>query len=137
MKTTAYPLLISTLLVLLLGYTSFSKLMTLTSFKEELSKVPLLSAGAAIVAPAIPLAEMTIVVLLLFPRTRLQGLYCSAVLLSAFTVYLLVMLLFAPYLPCSCGGIINGMGWWEHALFNAGMIGLCVCGVHRYKGRAL
>jgi hypothetical protein len=35
-----------------------------------------------------------------------------------FTVYIGCMLLFAPDLPCSCGGIIRQLSWKQHLLLN-------------------
>ena len=131
MKTHAFPLFVSSVLVLLFGYTAFSKLLTLSAFEDDLSRIPFISGGASVLAPAIPMTELVIMLLLLFPATWLKGLYFSAGLLSVFTAYLIGMLLLAPEVPCSCGGVISGMGWWEHVGMNAGFIGLAVAGLKR------
>jgi hypothetical protein len=113
----------SSLLIFLFAYTAFNKFSELGLFAATLSRMPLIGTGAAVLAPAVPLAELVIVLLLLFPATRLKGLYVSLAALSLFTVYLVLMLLFVPHLPCSCGGVISGMGWWAHVGMNVGLVG--------------
>jgi hypothetical protein len=114
--------IISSLLILLFGYTSFSKLLTLDQFSSVLARMPLIGNGAGVLAFAIPLAELGIVLLLLFERTRYRGLKVSLALLVLFTIYLLLMVLFAPHMPCSCGGVISKMSWQDHLIFNLGLI---------------
>jgi hypothetical protein len=114
--------IISSLLILLFAYTSFSKLLTLDQFSSVLARMPLIGNGAGVLAFAIPLAELGIVLLLLFERTRYRGLKVSLALLVLFTIYLLLMVLFAPHMPCSCGGVISKMSWQDHLIFNLGLI---------------
>jgi hypothetical protein len=136
MKPTVAILILSALLLFLFGYTGITKLMDLEGFRTDLSRVPLIDKGAAVLAVAVPSAELAIVLLLFFSSTRLQGLYGAAGLLSLFTLYLVAMLLFAPRLPCSCGGVINGMGWWEHVGMNVGLVVFTMMGIRRFqKGR--
>lgn len=119
----------SSLLILLFGYTASSKIFNHAVFEATLDKTPFISQGAAVLSWLVPLSEIGIVLLLLFSKTRSKGLYASALLLGVFTLYLVVMLISGEKLPCSCGGVINGMGWWEHVAMNVGFIGLSVWGV--------
>ena len=123
----------SSLLVLIFAYTALSKLAALPTFRYMLGQVPFIGKGAAALSVLLPLTELVVVLLLLFPATRLQGFYASAGLLSLFLVYLTYMLLVAPEKPCSCGGVINGMGWWEHVGMNVFLIGVAVMGIHKTK----
>jgi hypothetical protein len=66
----------------------------------------------------IPSVEIGISLLLVIPNLRKPGLLFSASLMSLFTLYIAYMLLFTPELPCSCGGILNSLGWKEHLIFN-------------------
>lgn len=125
--------LISSLLVLLFGYTAFSKIFFLASFRGLLERLPFIGNGAGVLAFAIPLAELGIVLLLLVTRTRLYGLAASIGLLFLFTIYLGLMIAFAPHLPCSCGGIISSLGWREHVLLNAGLLASCVLAIRVRK----
>jgi hypothetical protein len=121
--------ILSTLLLFLFGYTAFSKLMDYARFAGALARLPVISRGAGALAVAVPLAELVIVLLLLFPSTRLKGLYGSLGLLSVFTVYLVYLLLFVPHLPCACGGVIGALGWKGHVALNVGLIGVTVWGI--------
>ncbi|MDR6919500.1 hypothetical protein J2Y40_000330 [Chryseobacterium sp. 2987] len=38
--------------------------------------------------------------------------------MSAFTIYIYIILNYSDFVPCSCGGILEKLGWWEHLLFN-------------------
>lgn len=124
---------ISLLLIFLFAYTGSSKLLDSKGFAAVLSKIPLIGRGAGIVAILLPLAELLIVLLLLFEKTRLTGLYASLALLLLFTVYLVYMVLAVPHLPCSCGGVISSMSWKQHVVFNVVFIVLTVIGIRSTK----
>jgi len=38
--------------------------------------------------------------------------------MTAFTVYIFLILNYSPFVPCSCGGVLEDLGWWEHLWFN-------------------
>jgi hypothetical protein len=69
--------------------------------------------GMAVIA-----AEFAIPVLLFFESTVLYGYLLSFLLLLLFTAYILLMFLLSPYLPCSCGGLIEALTWRQHIFFN-------------------
>src|SRR5438034_7109110 len=110
--------IISSLLILLFLYTALSKLFDHAAFKYTLSKSPLIGGKAAVVALALPITEGLVASLLFFPRTRLWGLYGSFLAMTIFTLYLAYMIIFAPNLPCSCGGVLKQMSWNQHLVFN-------------------
>jgi hypothetical protein len=120
---------ISCLLVLLFVYAAGSKLMDHTKFRVEIGKSPLLTAFAGLVAWAIPIIEMGIALLLSFTRTRLPGLYASFTLMVLFTVYIGWILRFSPYVPCSCGGVLQKLNWTTHLWFNIFFVGISALGV--------
>lgn len=131
MKKTAD--IITALLILLFSYTAISKFTALHSFTTTLGKAPVIKQGAAVIAPLLPTIEAIIVLLLFFERTKLKGLYASLVLLLVFTIYLAGIILFAPTLPCSCGGVISKMSWKQHVVFNLGFIVLTGLAIRMYK----
>ncbi len=63
-------------------------------------------------------AEFSIPVLLFFESTALYGYLLSFLLLLLFTAYIILMFALSPYLPCSCGGLIESLSWGQHILFN-------------------
>lgn len=115
--------------VFLFSYAAVSKLIGYSVFKDQLTQVPLLSEAAHFLVWAIPVAELMVVILLLWPSTRGWGILAFIFLMLVFTIYLIYILNFSPYVPCSCGGVISGMGWKSHILFNLFFIGLAVLGI--------
>lgn len=120
---------ISCLLVLLFVYAAGSKLLDYTKFRVEIGKSPLLTAIAAPVAIAVPVIELVIALLLSFTRTRLLGLYASFTLMVLFTAYIFYILRFSPYVPCSCGGVLQKLNWTTHLYFNLFFILIAALGV--------
>lgn len=123
------------LLVLLFTYAALSKLVDFQKFQVELGKSPLLNAFSVWVAYGVPISELVLVTLLFFPRTQLVALYCSFSLMVLFTAYIIAILQFSDYVPCSCGGVLQNMTWTEHLWFNIFFIVLCAAAVLLYPNR--
>lgn len=107
------------LLIILWGTTSASKLGDLHGFKTELAKQVFSGQFSAFLLIAVPAAELATATLLAFTKTRLYGLIASLLLITAFTVYIVLVL--AGYfnkVPCSCGGVLKWLGWKAHLVFN-------------------
>jgi len=122
--------IISFLFIVLFAYAAFSKLFEYELFRAQIGKSPMITQYAPFLAWAVPGVEILICILLLFPRTRLIGFYSSFTLMYLFTGYIFMMLTFSPYVPCSCGGVLSGMGWKEHLYFNAAFTLLAVAGIY-------
>lgn len=118
--------IIVSLLILLFSYTAFSKLLDLSFFRAQMELFPVLDYFPGTAAIGIPVTELFIVALLLYPPTMRMGLKASSMLLLLFTLYLLLMIMTVPDLPCSCGGVISTMSWSQHILFNLFCIALSV-----------
>ncbi len=125
--------IISALFVLLWCYAAVSKLLDYRTFKVQLGKSPLITEFAGFAAIAVPLSELTIAGLLLAglyrQRYRLWGLYLSLFLMTLFTAYIIAILNFSYYIPCSCGGILSSLGWTEHVIFNLVFVVLAIVGI--------
>lgn len=121
--------LICLLYILLFVYAAVSKLMDFENFQVELGQSPLLSAFAGWVSWVVPISELIIALLLVFPRFRLIGLFAAFSLMVMFTTYIIIILNFSSFVPCSCGGILEEMGWTEHLLFNIVFILLALLGL--------
>src|SRR5690606_26685834 len=72
------------------------------------------------------LGELAIALMLCFSKSRTLGLYLFLGFMTAFTVYIFLILNYSPFVPCSCGGVLEKMGWWEHLWFNGVVCFLCV-----------
>jgi hypothetical protein len=121
--------IICSLLIILFIYSSLSKLSAYDRFSVQLSKSPFITSFYKLVAWSIPAAEIIISFLLTIKKTRLLGLYASFFLMSLFTAYLVIMLNFSYYIPCSCGGVLEYLSWEQHIVFNAFFIVIAGVGV--------
>lgn len=104
--------------ILLFIYAAVSKLMDFEAFQVQLAQSPLLSAYAGAISYAVIIVEIILAVMLCLSKTRLIGLYASFGLMVSFTVYIYLILNFSDFVPCSCGGILEKLGWTEHLIFN-------------------
>lgn len=114
----------SAMLLCLFLYTAVSKLADYNRFERVLHMAPQLHRFSVAAAVTVPVAELLVCVLLFFPATRKAGAAVSFLLLAVMTGYLVYMLLYAPELPCRCGGVISMLGWKQHVWFNLFFMGL-------------
>lgn len=129
MKTKALLELIIFLLILLFVYAASSKLLDFPKFEVQVSQSPLLTPIAAIVAWSIPIVELIVSMLLAIPRSRAMGLYGAFTLMVMFTAYIAAILQMDDNIPCSCGGVLEKMGWTEHLIFNIAFLVLALTGI--------
>lgn len=120
---------ISLLFVLIFTYTAMSKLLDFEQFRVQIGQSPLLSAFAGYVAIGIPAIEIIISLMLSISKLRLIGLYASFSLMIMFTAYIIIILNFSDFIPCSCGGVLEELEWTEHLIFNVGFILLALIGI--------
>ncbi len=121
--------IISALFILLWCYAAISKMLDYETFRVQLGKSPLITEFAGFAAVAVPLSELVIAGMLLTKRLRLQGMYASLFLMTLFTAYIIAILNFSYYIPCSCGGILNSLGWTEHVIFNLVFVVLAITAI--------
>lgn len=117
------------LLILLFGYAAVSKLAAHSTFTLQLSQSPFIESYAPLLTWAVPGTELLAVVLLIFKRTKLDGLYLSLFLMTAFTAYIYAMLHYSYYIPCSCGGVLALLSWKAHLGVNVYFTALAIAGI--------
>lgn len=110
-------------------YAAVSKLLDFENFRVQLGQSPLLSAFAGFIVWIVPLAELFIALLVMSKKWRLMGLFASFSLMIMFTAYIYIILNYSSFIPCSCGGILEKMGWREHLIFNSVFIILAAAGI--------
>jgi uncharacterized membrane protein YphA (DoxX/SURF4 family) len=125
--------IIAYLFILLFIYASVNKLADYENFSAELGKSPLLTAFADWVAWIIPTIELVIVALLTVPQWCLAGFYAAFSLMTMFTAYIVTILKFSDYIPCSCGGVLQNMSWNQHLVFNIVFVVLGFVGIILYE----
>ena len=126
------------LLVLLFIYAAFSKLIDFKSFQSDMNNQPFPDSWTPFLTWSIPAIEIAIAGCLLFQTTTLTGLYASLFVMIVFTIYILLVLLHVfPYVPCSCGGVINKLTWPQHLIFNVFFVSIAAAGIviekNKYK----
>ena len=109
----------SYLFILLFLYAAISKLLDFETFTVQLAQSPLFSAYAGIIAWLVPALEIIIAVLLVFERFRIPALFAAFALMVMFTAYIVIILNFSDFIPCSCGGVLEKLSWTQHLIFNA------------------
>jgi hypothetical protein len=102
----------------LFTYAAISKIIDFENFRIQLGQSPLLSSFATQIAWTVPALELLISGLLFFKRHRLKALLAAYALMVMFTSYIYIILNYSSYIPCSCGGILEKLGWTEHLIFN-------------------
>jgi uncharacterized membrane protein YphA (DoxX/SURF4 family) len=117
------------LYILLFVYAAVSKLLDFENFQVQLGQSPLLSAFAGWVSWGVVIVELFISLLLIFPKYRLAGLFAAFSLMVLFTTYIFIILNYSSFIPCSCGGILEKLGWKEHLVFNMLFILLAIVGI--------
>jgi hypothetical protein len=110
-------------------YTALDKIRSYDTFVADMQKSVLIPAPLVpFTAGAVIVAELLIAGLLLGKQTRRVAFLLAALLLLLFTGYILLMLTFSPYLPCSCGGFIQALSWPQHLAFNSFLLASCIIG---------
>jgi hypothetical protein len=123
--------IVSCLFIILYIYAGLTKLIDGHKFYDNINNSPILGGItiASIASWAIPMAELIVAFLIAWPKTRLKGMYAALGLIAIFTTYILGILFFSPYIPCSCGGVIAILSWNQHLLFNIGCTLLAILGI--------
>lgn len=107
------------LIFILLFYSAVSKIIGYDLFVNNLDKSPFFKGiNTSIIAIGVIGLEILIPILLFFNSTNKAAYLLSFSLFSLFTGYIIMMFLFSPYLPCSCGGLIEKLSWEQHIYLN-------------------
>lgn len=118
--------LICLLYVSLFVYAAVSKILEFENFQAQLGQSPILGAYAGFLSYFVIITELAVALLLVFSKTRILALYAAFELMVLFTVYIIIILNFSYTIPCSCGGVLENMGWKEHLAFNIFFVFLAV-----------
>jgi hypothetical protein len=121
--------ILSALFILLFVYTGIGKLLDHRFFEATLSKSPLIGSASTIFSYVLPVVELGIAALLFVHQRIRVGWYATFALMLMFTGYIAYMLLSQSKLPCSCGGVLKGLTWGEHLLFNVAFTILAFAGL--------
>jgi len=122
--------IISALFIVLYLYTALDKIYNFNFFRAQLTGYPYIQHYPQTVALVVPMVEIAVSCLLYFSVTRRIGLYAALLLITVFTVYLILMLMNnAADLPCTCGGVLKNMTWKQHIVFNISFVFLALSAI--------
>ncbi|MFZ5977600.1 MAG: MauE/DoxX family redox-associated membrane protein [Bacteroidota bacterium] len=119
----------SSVLIFVFLYSSLQKIINFNNFIATLSKSLFLyneftkETGIFVI-----LIEIAIVLLLISSRLKIWGFLFSFLILLLFNGYIILMIVYSPYLPCSCGGFIEELTWGQHIAFNFLLIAFSLYG---------
>ena len=128
--------LITWFFIFLFVYTGVVKLSEVHLFREQLLSSPFLGPFAGIFNWALPIGEILLAIALFIPRFELKALYATLILMSLFTIYVIVIYFFDSHLSCSCGGIIEELTPKQHILFNTSCVFLSTLAIAMRKRNA-
>lgn len=114
---------------LMFAYAGATKLIEHEKFLVQLGQSPMLLDFAELIAWFIPVTELIIAVMLLWPtqKIKLAGVYGFITLMTIFCFYIIAILNFEEHIPCACGGILGELESWSgHLVFNVLFILLAV-----------
>ncbi|AEW01215.1 hypothetical protein A4D02_32845 [Niastella koreensis] len=121
-------------LILLFAYAAITKIQDYQAFTAQIATSPILAWISKPMAIFIPTVELITCLALIIPKLRLYGLYASFALMLSFTLYISALFTFSTKLPCSCGGIIDELGWKNHLIFNCFFVLISIIGIRLEKG---
>jgi putative oxidoreductase len=130
MKRKDHLLYLALPLIGLFAYTAFSKLLTPEAFRKAMLNQPLPETMSHLLVWLLPLTELAVAGLLLYPPWRRWGFALASGLLTGFTAYTgLILSGYFGYVPCSCGGLLEQLSWEQHLWVNLLFWGLSLCGL--------
>lgn len=129
MRTRIVVEIISFLLVTLFVYAALNKLLDYEKFVIQIGQSPVLIGLGPVMGWIVIAVELVISAMIIFSITRLLGFYAAFTLMVMFTAYIGAILNFSSFIPCSCGGILEKLGWTEHLIFNIAFVILSVVAI--------
>jgi uncharacterized membrane protein YphA (DoxX/SURF4 family) len=129
MKKAIVVEILAFLFMLLFLYAAMNKVLDYQKFTVQIGQSPLLTGFGGSIPWLVITIEIIISLLLVLPRFRLIGFFAAFSLMTMFTTYIVIILNFSSSIPCSCGGILEKLGWTEHLIFNSAFIVLGLSGI--------
>lgn len=120
---------IAALYTLLFVYAAVSKLLDFENFQIQLRQSSIVGAFAGTLFWLVPLSEILISIGLWIPKLRTAAFFCCYTLMLMFSGYIFLILHFSSYVPCSCGGVLDDMGWMTHFYFNLAFVVLAAIAI--------
>lgn len=117
------------LFVLLFVYAALNKLLEYQKFTIQIGQSPILTGFGSWLPAVVIGSELGLAVMLMISRYRRIALYGCFSIMVMFTVYIAAILNLGVFIPCSCGGVLEKLGWTEHLIFNCVFVVLALVGI--------
>jgi len=124
------------LFIPLYTYTALMKLLNFPVYRIKMRRQPFPEPLKELFVWGVPTVELLMAVFLIIPyllaspRLVKYSMAANLALMGSFTVYTALAATGAfGYVPCACGGFLEGMGWWPHVVFNLVFTALAAWGV--------
>ncbi|MFD2888991.1 MauE/DoxX family redox-associated membrane protein [Chitinophaga cymbidii] len=118
------------LFIVMFLYASVSKLSHYQTSYLQMLNQPFPDQLAGFMTWAVPAFEILICIGLAFTQTRKLALYTATGLMTIFTGYVVYLwFFFKGAIPCSCGGAISSLTWFQHIYFNSFFVIIGVIGI--------
>lgn len=121
--------------IFLFCYAAISKILDFENFQVQVAQSPMLTAYTGPITVMIPIIEILLALLLALPKFRNSALLASYGLMIMFSTYIFIILNYSPYVPCSCGGILEKMDWNQHLIFNLVVASFALVGAYLSLGK--
>ncbi|NII26127.1 hypothetical protein HB364_13620 [Pseudoflavitalea sp. X16] len=116
-------------LILLFVYAAAAKLLDYNRYVTAMRNQPFVDWLTYPLAWGIPAIELVLTAMLVTDRWRNLGFLGSLILMTAFTIYIaLILMKVFGRIPCACGGVINKLDWPDHLYFNLIFVGFSITG---------
>lgn len=117
--------------VVLFTYTLITKFIDFDNFKAQLQHAPMLAPIGLLTAYTVLILLFLTILLLCISRTIDMGLCLTLILLTLFTLYNAVLLIFFEKRPCSCIGFYEKWSWKVNLGVNIGLLVIVLYGIHK------
>ena len=106
------------LFIVLFVYAAVNKILAFQKFTVQIGQSPLLTGFGNFIPALVIFLELGTSALIALPGARIFGLYAAFSLITMFTAYIIAILNFSSFIPCSCGGVLEKLKWTDHLIFN-------------------
>ncbi|MHA6728395.1 MauE/DoxX family redox-associated membrane protein [Chryseobacterium sp. A301] len=117
--------------VVLFTYTLINKFNDFENFKAQIVHAPNLADIGILTAYTVLILLFLTILLLSFTSTHEIGLLLTFILLSLFTLYNAVLLIFFENRPCTCIGFYEKWSWEVNLGVNIGLLLIVVYGIYK------
>jgi hypothetical protein len=121
-------------LSLLFAYAACSKLADVQHYRQEMLNQVFPHDFAMLLLWILPPVELAAAAMVASEKFRLAGFRLSLGLMTAFTLYIALVLMHVwKRVPCSCGGVFTHLSWGWHLVLNIFFLLITIIGIYQVR----